>query len=330
MDCEWNDKIFSVTAESFESLALEIFQYQYANNAIYKQYVDALKIDVSTINTVIKIPFLPINFFKSLQVITGKFETTTVFESSGTGSLTRSKHFVKDISLYIKSLKIGFEKFYGPITEYCILGLLPSYQENENSSLIFMVNELMKISNHSQNAFCKNDNLFEKLKLLEENKQKVLLVGVSFALLDFAEMHQLSLSNAIIMETGGMKGRRVEITREEVHQKLKLAFGVDAIHSEYGMTELLSQSYSVENGIFCSPLWMKVFIRDEEDPMNVQNNIHKKPLQGALNIIDLANVHSCSFIASEDIGRLYSNENFEVLGRLDASELRGCSQLVIN
>ena len=332
MDCEWNDKIFSVTAASFESLALEVFQFQYGNNPIYKLYVDALKIPESTVNKLAKIPFLPINFFKSHQVTSGNFEAQAIFESSGTGNLSRSKHFVKDLSIYLKSFTKGFENFYGSIEEYCILGVLPSYQERKNSSLVFMVNELMKLSKHSGNAFYLNEGeqLFATLQMLEKTKQKVLLIGVTFALLDFAEKKQLALSNTIIMETGGMKGRREELTRDEVHQKLKKSFGVAAIHSEYGMTELLSQAYSFKNGIFNSPPWMKVMIRDEEDPLLVREKTNAKQLQGALNIIDLANVHSCSFIATEDIGRLYTDGSFEVLGRMDETELRGCSQLVLN
>jgi hypothetical protein len=273
-----------------------------------------------------KIPFLPVSFFKTQQVVSGTFIPEKIFESSGTTDSERSKHFVADIKLYKKNIIQTFEKKYGTVSDYCIIGLLPSYLERKTSSLVFMVNELINLGGHAQSGFYLDE--FEKLKNvlinLESKKQKIILIGVTFALLDFAEKFPMPLSNTIIMETGGMKGRRQEMTREEVHVILKMVFSKNEIHSEYGMTELLSQAYSGGNGVFNCPPWMKIFIRNEEDPFALSQSG-----SGALNIIDLANINSCSFIATDDVGKLNDDGSFEVLGRMDGSDLRGCSLMAI-
>ena len=344
MNCEWQDKIFSVSGAGFQPLALEIFRFQYQNNPVYRAFVTALKVNPSHIDSLEGIPFLPINFFKSHPVKTAEFAAETIFESSGTTQSVKSHHHVKDTGLYIKSFTQTFEKNYGSIKDWCIIGLLPSYLERKTSSLVFMTNELIKLSGHPQSGFYLDE--FEKLKgvleVLEEKKQKTILLGVTFALLDFAERFPMPLYNTIIMETGGMKGRREEMTRAEVHEILRKAFSKNEIHSEYGMTELLSQTYSKSNGIFHTSPWMKILIRDDEDPLLVQSfdrpqsSVHSqknKPavtdIKGALNIIDLANVYSCSFIATDDIGKLNADGSFEVLGRMDGSDLRGCSLMVV-
>ncbi len=343
MNHQWNDKVFSVTQAGFQELALEIFRFQYQHNSIYKAYADMLHINFKKINALSQIPFLPIQFFKTHSVKTTEFEPQAVFESSGTQTIN-SHHFIKDIELYKQSFLKGFELFYGSVNEWCIIGLLPSYLERENSSLIFMVDELIRQSQHSQSGFYlyEYEKLYKTLNQLETDKQKTLLIGVSFALLDFAEKHSLSLEHTIIMETGGMKGRKQEIVRQELHEILKSKFKVDLIHSEYGMTELLSQAYSKGNGIFSCPPWMKVLLRDEEDPLLVTgygSQVMSSELTydipglvtktGAINIIDLANIYSCSFIAADDAGRLYTDGNFEVLGRIDNSDIRGCSLLMM-
>ena len=331
MVCEWSDKIFSVTEADFEALALKIFRFQYTNNSIYNSFVGALQIKPEQVNSVTKIPFLPISFFKSHKVVSSEFEPEAIFESSGTTQLVKSKHFVKSVNLYSQSFLLGFEKFYGPITNYCILGLLPSYLEQKSSSLVFMTNELIQKSQHPQSGFYLNefDLLAKTLIKLEEAMQKTLLVGVTFALLDFAKEYSIPLKYTIVMETGGMKGRLEEITRQEVHHRLKKSFQSETIHSEYGMTELLSQAYSQGNGIFKTPPWMQLFLREKEDPLTIQKRELGKPRTGAINIIDLANVYSCSFIATDDLGKIYDDDSFEILGRLDDSDVRGCSQLVI-
>ena len=344
MNCKWHDKIFSVTESNFRQLALEIFHFQYEANRVYNSYVDALGLKPGTVDEIEKIPFLPISFFKTDEVKTGKFNAGQIFESSGTTQTKNSRHHVKDISLYENSFTRNFESIYGPINEWCILGLLPSYLEKGNSSLVYMVDSLVKQSQHPQSGFYLYD--FEKLKQtlisLERSKQKTLLIGVTYALLDFAEEFPIPLTSTTIMETGGMKGRREELTRMEVHERLKKALGITEVHSEYGMTELLSQAYSKKEGRFKCPRWMQVMIRDEEDPLSVHSQqptvvgqelrtLKAKPesFSGAINIIDLANVYSCSFIATDDMGKLYPDNSFEVLGRMDGSDLRGCSLLTV-
>ncbi|HKC35432.1 MAG TPA: hypothetical protein VKB95_05190 [Chitinophagaceae bacterium] len=338
---EWTDKIFSVTEKDFRQLALEIFHFQYQSNRVYQSYVNALGITPTTIDEIEKIPFLPINFFKTDEIKTGKFNAGIIFESSGTTQTINSRHHVKDVSLYIQSFTTAFENMYSHLNEWCILGLLPSYLEKGNSSLVYMVDHFIKQSQHSESGFHLYD--LEKLKdillSLEKSKQKTLLIGVTYALLDFAEKfppgsYRETLKNTIIIETGGMKGRREELTRMEVHERLQKAFGKTEIQSEYGMTELLSQAYAKKEGRFQCPPWMRVLIRDDEDPLSVhspQSTVDSKneTLAGAINIIDLANIYSCSFIATDDVGKLYPDNSFEVLGRMDGSDLRGCSLLTV-
>ena len=341
MTCEWHDKIFSVTDNSFDELALEIFQFQYSANPVYHSYVDAIGKKPADIHRIEQIPFLPISFFKTDRIISGEFNPEAIFESSGTTQTKNSHHYVKNLALYLESCRRTFESFYGKINEWCILGLLPSYLERDHSSLVYMVSDMIRQSRHDKSGFYLYD--LEKLKdtllELERSRQKTLLIGVTYALLDFAEKfpgdsnhHQPGFTT--IMETGGMKGRREEITRMEVHERLKRAFLKNEIHSEYGMTELLSQAYSKENGKFQSPPWMKILIRDDEDPLSIESDesmvTGKKPgVSGAINIIDLANVYSCSFIATDDVGKLYADRSFEVLGRMDGTDLRGCSLLMV-
>jgi len=322
--------LFDFNISAFETVALDVFRFQYENNSIYRQFVSLTSSNPEQINTISDIPFLPIQFFKTHEIKTTAFSYELLFESSGTTQTTPSRHYVKDAGIYTQSFSKGFAQFYGDPSGYCIIGLLPSYLERQHSSLVVMVDELIKQSGHPQSGFY----LYEQQKLadtlvdLENNKQKTLLIGVTFALLDFAEAFPIPLKNTIIMETGGMKGRRTEMTRAEVHDELKNAFAVSHIHSEYGMTELLSQAYSKGEGIFYCPPWMKILIRDEEDPMHMPAPSAAKT-RGAINVIDLANIYSCSFIATEDAGLLYSDGGFEVLGRIDNSDIRGCSLMAM-
>jgi len=331
MEDQWFHKIFKVTEPGFQQLALEIFRFQYQHNPIYKAYVDMLYIRPGEVATLSQVPFLPIQFFKTHPVKTTEFEPAVVFESSGTTQGGNSHHFVKDIECYKESFLKGFELFYGPVKELCIIGLLPSYLERKNSSLVFMVDELIRLSQHPKSGFYLSDHhkLSATLNELESAKQKTLLVGVSFALLDFTEKYPMSLANTIVMETGGMKGRKEEMVRSELHDILKKNFGLQVIHSEYGMTELLSQAYSRSNGIFHCPPWMKVLMRDEEDPLHIRQPVEGIGCRGGINIIDLANIYSCSFIATDDAGKLYHDGSFEVLGRLDNSDIRGCSLMAL-
>ncbi len=322
-----NHKIFSTRDIGFEARALEVFQFQLKNNAVYGAFVKALGTDTSRVTALAQIPFLPVRFFKSMEVKTGEFEPEAVFESSGTTGMISSRHLVKDLSLYRESFTRGFELFYGPASEYCIIGLLPSYLERENSSLVLMVDDLIRQSGHPQSGFYLNefDKLAAVLRELESREQKTLLIGVSFALLDFAEQYPIPLKHTIIMETGGMKGRRKEMIRQELHAILQHSFSLSAIHSEYGMTELLSQAYSKGDGIYHCPPWMKILLRDDEDPLRVITSG-----SGVVNVIDLANIHSCSFIATDDAGKVYPDGSFEILGRVDGSDMRGCSLLVVS
>jgi len=324
------DKIFSVTDRNFEAVAIEIFHFQYQTNQVYRSWVDTLGIDPVTIDTTGKIPFLPISFFKTHKVVSTSFDPVAVFESSRTTGSVSSKHYLKSLDLYQKSFLLGFEYFYGKPDQYAILGLLPSYLERENSSLIVMVDSLIKKSKHPYSGFYLNEHekLEKTLLHLSRHEQPVILIGVTFALLDFAENRQLKLQHTNVIETGGMKGRRDELTRTEVHHILKKKLGVPLVQSEYGMTELLSQAYAKKDGVFQTSPWMKIMLRDEEDPLSLKQSDSGKPTRGVLNIIDLANLYSCSFIASDDLGTI-STEGFTVDGRLDQSELRGCSLLSI-
>lgn len=323
---EWIDKIFGVQPADFEALALSLFHHQYRHNPIYGQYADAVGRPPGRVRRATDIPFLPISFFKTHSVVTGSFVPAAVFESSGTTQTINSRHYVKDLSVYTHSFLQAFERFYGPPAGCCILGLLPSYLERKGSSLVVMVDELVRQSAHPDSGFYlyEHEKLARTLAKLEAQGQKTLLIGVTFALLDFAEQHPLALRHTTVMETGGMKGRREEWTRPQVHDFLRGRLGVPAIHSEYGMTELLSQAYSYGDGIFNCPPWMKVVLREEDDPLAVSQSG-----SGLINVIDLANIHSCAFIATDDIGKLYPDGSFEVMGRRDNSDLRGCSLMVL-
>jgi hypothetical protein len=325
-----NDKIFEIAASGFEKQALEIFYFQYKHNPLYKAYADTLKIKPEKVANLTQIPFLPIGFFKTHTVKTTEFKPQIIFESSGTTQSINSHHFIKDIELYKQSFVKAFELFYGPVNKWCIIGLLPSYLERKNSSLVFMVAELIHQSRHPQSGFYlyEYERLYKTLNELEKDKQKTLLIGVAFALLDFTEQYPLPLFYTTVLETGGMKGKRKEMVRQELHELLKQKFKVDTIHSEYGMTELLSQAYSQGNGIFRCPSWMKVLIRDEEDPLLIKFAT-ETPISGAINIVDFANIYSCSFIAADDAGKLYPDGSFEVLGRIDDSDVRGCSLMAM-
>ncbi|WP_299127469.1 acyl transferase [uncultured Winogradskyella sp.] len=324
----FRDKIFSITTkEEFNTLSLAIFKFQYNNNTTYRSFCDLLYKHPSDVSSIENIPFLPIQFFKSRKVVSTKNNVEKIFTSSGTTGNINSKHYVSDVSIYEESYLKGFQHFYGNIEDYAILALLPSYLEREGSSLIYMMNDLIQKSKHTESGFYLNNitDLSKTLNKLERKGQKTLLIGVSFALLDLIEQFQFKLKHTIVMETGGMKGRRKEIIRQELHNMLKSGFGVDKIHSEYGMTELLSQAYSKGNGIFKCPAWMKIMTRDTEDALT----LHKTNKTGGINIIDLANVNSCAFIATQDLGRVYDNEQFEIIGRFDNSDIRGCNLMAL-
>ncbi len=322
--------LFQTSYYDFEEKALEIFRFQYKQNNIYRSFVDHLKIDPETINTLQTIPFLPISFFKTHDIKTTAFDPEVVFESSGTTQKDTSRHYVKKWKLYEKSFLACFELFYGNPADYCIVGLLPGYLERQNSSLVAMVDILIRQSRNAHSGFYLDE--FEKLfRLLVHNEfrgVKTIVIGVTFALLDFAEQYEIKLNHTIIMETGGMKGRRKEITRAEVHEIIRNKTGVQSVHSEYGMTELLSQAYSLGKGIFHCPPWMRVLIGDINDPLGIVTP-GEKHASGLIKVIDLANIYSCSFIATEDIGRLNRNGTFEVMGRTDTSLVRGCNLLVM-
>ncbi len=322
------ERIFTIEGEvQFEETALRIFRYQASQNPVYSSYIKFLRKDPERITSIGEIPFLPISFFKSHRVYTGIDEPAVVFESSRTTGDAPSRHYLSDPDLYNESLVRGFERVYGSPSDWCILSLLPSYLERGNSSLVYMMDQLMRLSGHPDNGFYL-DAQGDLLKVLEKraaDKFPVLLVGVSFALLDLAEVFRGQLpEHSVIMETGGMKGRRKELIRSELHAILKTAFGSSAIHSEYGMTELLSQAYSTGGQLFSCPPWMKIYIRDTYDPFSMV----PAGQTGGINIIDLANIHSCSFIATSDLGRLHSDGRFEVLGRFDQAEVRGCNLMV--
>ncbi|MDP3468880.1 MAG: acyl transferase [Daejeonella sp.] len=321
------DRIFSVSGSlEFEQLALEIFDYQFRNCEVYRRFVSNLGTDIREVKNLNSIPFLPIEFFKSQKISCSIDEPNIVFSSSGTTGLSQSRHFVHDIDFYIQSYRTAFNMFYGDISKYTVLALLPSYLEREGSSLIYMVNDLISLSKHQISGYFLDDHglLKHTLEQLKISEIPTILIGVTYALLDFAESYSLEFPELIVMETGGMKGKRREILRTELHDILCAGFGVPVIHSEYGMTELLSQAYSKGSGIFHTPPWMKVRVRDTNDPLTLLGN----ESTGGLNIIDLANVHSCSFIATQDLGKSYPDGSFEVLGRFDHSDIRGCNLLV--
>ena len=322
------DTIFNIkTSADFEALALEIFKFQFETNAVYRSFCDLLYKHPSDIKSLTDIPFLPIQFFKSHKVLSSSNPIKKTFTSSGTTGKMTSKHLVTDLALYESSYQKGFKHFYGNIKDYTILALLPSYLEREGSSLVYMVNDLISTSKHPKSGFYLHnlEDLALTIKQLEAKGQKTLLIGVSFALLDLIEKFQFNLKHTTVMETGGMKGKRKELVREELHQILQTGFGVDRIHSEYGMTELLSQAYSLGNGVFDCPPWMKVLTRQTEDALTLQ----PPNATGGINVIDLANLNSCSFIATQDLGKVDKNGRFEIIGRFDHSDIRGCNLMAL-
>jgi hypothetical protein len=320
--------IFTISSQKqFEKIALKVFRYQYENNLVYQEFCDYLKVEKHSVKSLSQIPFLPIQFFKSHAVVSNQEAIQETFTSSGTTGMITSKHLVTDVSLYEQSYRLAFSEFYGNIEDYAVLALLPSYLERTGSSLIYMVKDLIERSNNEHSGFYLNnhDELLSKLLELDRSGQNVLLIGVTYALLDLIEQQNFHLMNTIIMETGGMKGKRKEMIREELHDVLSKGFGVSSIHSEYGMTELLSQAYSLGEGVFECPAWMHILIRDTEDALTYVAD----GKTGGVNVIDLANINSCSFIATQDLGKKQPNNSFEILGRFDHSDIRGCNLMVI-
>jgi len=320
-------QIFSISnQQEFTDAALQVFRRQAQHCAVYHDFIQALGVNPENVDSVEKIPFLPIGFFKSHKVVSSRDEVEIIFTSSGTTGMITSSHYVTDKTWYEDSFRNAFRLFYGDIKSYTVLALLPSYLEREGSSLIYMADNLIKQSNNADSGFFlyNHDELAAQLKKQQELNKPTLLIGVTFALLDFIENHQINFPGLIVMETGGMKGRRKEMIREELHRELCQGFGVTAIHSEYGMTELLSQAYSKGDGIFECPPWMRIITRDTNDPLTVLNT----QAVGGINVIDLANINSCSFIATQDLGKVYADGSFEVLGRFDNADIRGCNLLI--
>jgi phenylacetate-coenzyme A ligase PaaK-like adenylate-forming protein len=318
-------EIFNGLPAEFDEKAVRLFRFQYRENLLYREFVDRFPVAPAQIQSLLQIPFLPVSFFKTRKLMAGNFQPDIIFDSSGTTGQTRARHFVREVALYRESFVKGFEYFFGDPAKYCILGLLPAYLEREGSSLIYMVHELIRLSGHPQSGFYLNEfeQLHNILEKLEKSNQPTILIGVSFALLDFADKYSMELSNTIVMETGGMKGRRKELTRPELHEILKTRLGLSKVYSEYGMTELLSQAYSMGEGLYKPVPWMKMFVRDEDDPLHI--NLSG---EGLLNIVDLANRDSIGFVATDDIVKVYEDGSFEIMGRLDQSDIRGCSLLV--
>ena len=317
--------LFLINDHNFEEHALSLFYFQAKNNPVYNAYISNLEIDLDEVKSIYDIPFMPIDFFKYHSISTTKWNPQIVFESSGTTGQFRSKHSLDDLAFYCRVTEAIFNSVYGSLTDFNIFALLPSYLERNNSSLVAMVRYFIEKSRSSFSGFFLNNHeeLLKKMAEAKQNDRKTILIGVSFALMELAERHKPDLSDVIVMETGGMKGRREELTRAELHDFLKTRFSVDQIHSEYGMTELLSQAYATQEGAFHAPPWMKVILRDINDPfdMGSQNKT------GGVNIIDLANVQSCGFIETQDLGRKVGNSYFEIIGRFDNSDLRGCNLL---
>lgn len=320
------EQVFSISNAQFNATALQVFRHQAANCAVYAKFIEGLKVDATKVDRVEQIPFLPVEFFKSHPVVSNNNDIENTFSSSGTTGITTSRHLVTDVSWYVESFRRAFRLFYGDIENYTLLALLPSYLEREGSSLIYMADDLIKQSHNPDSGFYlyNYEELYYQLKKQQQAKKPTLLIGVTFALLDFVEQHPINFPELIIMETGGMKGKRKEMIREELHETLCKGFGVDTIHSEYGMTELLSQAYSSGNGIFNTPPWMRIITRDTNDPISLIS--YGKT--GGVNIIDLANANSCSFIATQDLGKVYADGSFEILGRFDNADIRGCNLLI--
>jgi hypothetical protein len=322
------EEIFQISSKKeFEKMALKVFRHQFDHNLVYNQFCNLLNKNKSNVKSLTEIPFLPIQFFKSHQVLSSSAPVQQTFTSSGTTGMITSQHLITDTTWYEESYRKAFAQFYGNIEDYAVLALLPSYLDRQGSSLIYMVKDLIDSSNHPESDFYLNNytELATKLIELDKSGQNVLLIGVTYALLDLIEIQKFELKNTIIMETGGMKGKRKEMIREELHQQLCYGFGVSSIHSEYGMTELLSQAYSLGEGVFECPNWMYILIRDTEDALTYIETSKT----GGINVIDLANYNSCSFIATQDLGKKYPNNSFEVLGRFDNSDIRGCNLMVI-
>lgn len=320
-------QIFSISNHrQFEETCLKVFRHQASNCSIYKEYISHLRIKPEEISNSTQIPYLPISFFKTHEILSSTLPVEITFSSSGTTGMIQSKHLVTDLSIYDQSFTLAFEQFYGKIENTCFLALLPSYLERDGSSLIYMVDSLIRESKHQDSGYFlhNHEELYQKLDQLKAAGQKTILIGVTYALLDFIEKYQIDFPQLVVMETGGMKGKRKEMVREELHQLLQDGFGITDIHSEYGMTELLSQAYSKGKGIFDCPPWMKIYLRDTNDPLTLLSNNRS----GGINVIDLANVNSCSFIATQDLGRLFPDGSFEVLGRFDNADIRGCNLLV--
>lgn len=321
------EQIFSIQTEmQFQQAALQVFRYQAENCRVYQNFIHGLRIDPAGVKYFEEIPFLPISFFKSQQVLSSADQVQVTFTSSGTTGMVASRHLVTDASWYEESFRKGFELFYGNISQYTILALLPNYLERSGSSLICMVEDLIKQSGNPDSGFFlyNHAELYHQLKKQQQNNKPTVLIGVTYALLDFIENYQVHFPQLIIMETGGMKGRRKEMIREELHEQLCNGFGVNAIHSEYGMTELLSQAYSTGEGIFNCPPWMRILTRDTNDPLTILSD----GKAGGINVIDLANINSCSFISTQDLGKLHPDGSFEVLGRFDDADIRGCNLLI--
>lgn len=324
-DTKQNSIFLTIDKIEFEQKALEVFQFQAKNCTVYADFLSFLNVDINAVNSIKDIPFLPIQFFKTHRILTNQNPIQQTFLSSGTGGI-QSQHFVTDLSFYEKSYRKGFHHFYGNIEDYTVLALLPSYLERNGSSLIYMVDDLIKKSKNLESGFFL-ENTQKLTKIIQNSSKKdkkLLILGVSYALLDLVEAQKFDLKDAIIMETGGMKGRRKEMIRDELHTILCDGFGVDKIHSEYGMTELLSQAYSKGNGVFETPNWMKILVRDTEDALSLLSN----GKTGGINVIDLANINSCSFIATQDLGKKLSDTTFEILGRFDNSDIRGCNLMI--
>ena len=320
--------IFNITSEAdFNRVALAVFRHQFEHNSVYRSFCDLLYKHPSDVKTLKQIPFLPIQFFKSHKVVSTTKPSEATFTSSGTTGSIVSKHFVSDLEIYKHSFRYGFKSFYGAVEDYTVLALLPSYLEREGSSLVYMANDMIEQSKQPESGFYLHDleALKNTLLRLEAKGEKTLLIGVSYALLDLIESHSFNLKHTIVMETGGMKGQRKELVKSELHSILRHGFGIDKIHSEYGMTELLSQAYSKGDGVFEMPSWMKILTRDPEDALSIQP-IGKS---GGVNVIDLANINSCAFIATQDLGRIHFNGSFEILGRFDESDIRGCNLMVL-
>lgn len=321
------EQVFSISNNTeFNAAALQVFRHQAANCAVYSKFIEGLKVDANKVDSIEQIPFLPVEFFKSHPVVSNNDPVEVTFSSSGTTGITTSRHLVTDVSWYVESFRRAFRLFYVDIKNYTLLALLPSYLEREGSSLIYMADDLIRQSENTDSGFYlyNYDELYHQLKKQQQAQKPTLLIGVTFALLDFVEQHPINFPELIVMETGGMKGKRKEMIREELHETLCKGFGVQTIHSEYGMTELLSQAYSKGNGVFNTPPWMRIITRDTNDPISLITD----GKTGGVNIIDLANINSCSFIATQDLGKVYADSSFEILGRFDNADIRGCNLLI--